>query len=390
LSALDAGEDVPFGIWAIRWRPDGEKLVTDCNPVSKGQYGEEDLCLLNAQSGIEKIFPYQRHWTPSTFLQFSSDGNYLYYYLKSSEFVYPAKLYRLDIRDGHHELVLEGLRDYSWIYSSEIREYYDFKRIKWSPDGTWMILNSSGPEEKLWPDERQVSTTALLCDPTNVCQEMKFGPLVILGADWWIPPASWNPGNPMEEINRDLGEVAIEDEFSSVDAGNWNTSGDISLTTSEYGAAVKLDGNEEQTSFKSKFDINPHDGVIFDIRYDQKANFYCGLYSRTGRNRLFIYGYPETRPLAVVNVFLFGVENVEGKYVDYADYFNINRWKTVFLRIVNNNQLQVLITDKALNAKISGFNVKLDGDWSATPYYFGCEVFEGVIELNRFNGLAFP
>jgi len=384
---LEAGDGEGFGLW-VKWTLDGERLLIMCNPVSQGHYGTYNLCLVNTQGEVEQIFPYQRHWDPQKWSQWSHDGHFLYYLLKSGFAVYPAKLYRLDIRDGRYEMVSDGLRDYSWISSNEFRES-DFRGIEWSSDGRWMILNNSGPIENLYAGRYGAHTTALICDPSNHCQQMKYGSLVILGADWWQPPANWNPGFSFEEINPYAGEIVMEDEFSSIDLGNWKTSGNVSLALSEYGAGIKLDGNQGTATIESKFLVPLRNGVIFEFRHPPNTQFSCGLFSEKGSS-LFIKGSSWTG-LYLVHTLDFGIESTMGSYKTYtgAGEDASNRWYAVFLRILNNNQLQAFLTDMSYGKKLSGLNGRFEGNFAA-PFRFRCEVSKGLIELNRFSEITFP
>jgi len=188
-SFIPPSEADPFGGWAT-WTPDGENLLIMCNPVSMGHWGKFDLCMVDDQGEMIKKFSFQNYTSFERYAQWSADGSQLYYLSKTRIEVFPAKLRRLDLNTGEDELVAEGLFDYGWTQNSYIDEQYQFTGIKWSPDGEWMILNNSGPQIKLSERDNFTHTTTMLCHPINDCRQMKFGPLIIFGADWWQPPAA--------------------------------------------------------------------------------------------------------------------------------------------------------------------------------------------------------
>lgn len=192
-SILDSGGGPHFG-YKASWTANGGALMVSCNHVEMGRYSEYDVCVLDSQGGVVRVFEYQDYWAPLDWSQWSEDGNYLYYMLKAGPYVFPAQLWRMDIRTGSREMVLEGLLDYDWIDSRRFAEWYAFTGVGWSPDGNWMILNNSGPQETLPTHGRPNEfTTSLLCEPSNSCRQMRSGPLVVLGAGWWAPPSSWSP-----------------------------------------------------------------------------------------------------------------------------------------------------------------------------------------------------
>lgn len=378
LTSIDGGE-IPLAARG-KWTPD-DRLLIGCNPVSRGRYGEYDLCLFNLSGELEKLIPYQKHWYPLENSQWSPDGAMLYYLVKNAPFVYPAKLYRLALDSGENELVLNEVYDYDWIMS-DFLEFYKFTGVRWSPDGAWMILNNSGPFAE---SGGSTITTALICDPPKQCQN-RFGDLVIQGADWWQPPPGWYPGDPLEALSPDEGAVLFEDEFSSLDTSSWSTSGAVTLTTSEYGAGLKLDGREGPASIRLKAPLTTAHGISVELKFDKAAKPLCGLtdedYDQINIETITSYARGDIQT--------FKIHRTLGDFSSQHPAMPADRWLILFLRIVNQNQLQGQVIDKAYNSVLGGFNIKMEGKWTEHKFNFACEVADGVLQINNFVELEFP
>jgi hypothetical protein len=246
-----------------------------------------------------------------------------------------------------------------------------------------MILNNSGPFDE---SGRLPFTTALICDPDKKCQN-QFGDLVIQGADWWQPPPNWHPGDPLESLSPAEGAVVLEDEFSSLDTSVWSTSGAAALTTSEYGAGLKLDGREELASIRLEAPLTTGHGISVELKYDKAARPLCAL--TDGDQNLI--GIEQVQVNAYTNMFQsFSFNRSIGDYQSQSPTIPADRWLILFLRIVNQNQLQGQIIDKAYNSVLGGFNVKMEGKWTEHAFNFACEVADGVLQINRFVELEFP
>lgn len=359
------------------WDPDSKKLLVGCSD-KLGQYYP---CLVNENAKVVVINP-DLQWNQSNLIEWSQDSRYLYYFTGAGAIV---TLNRFDLDTAEKLVIADKVFDYSRINDQYKSEWYQLSKIDWSFDKEWLILNNSGPSVNLerFDGDPLSFTTSMICRVEEICQIVKFDPLIILGAEWWVPNEGWIGGSFVDKFNPNNGGIIYEDSFSQLDTRVWKSSGNVTAIGSKASARLILDGSIEEASIEKRTYIQPGNSVQIDLIYTSDVTrFVCGLFD-SGRKlgiTFFSDGWQGTSFMDLD----FSSQNDQ-----YRDGERINskpsRWYTIHLRIASDNQLQAIFFDKANQIEIGGLNINIGSDYLRGEYKYFCKVNNGKIELANFK-----